>query len=104
MKKIIFVAILAFTITACGTMNLGAKLKNVEIGMTKHELVSVLGKSYEAKGGVQTPDGNIETITYYDAMYGTTYVFNLLNGKLVEWYEEHLPPQPHPIDNHNHRR
>lgn len=100
MRRIILVILTAFIITACGTMNLTGKVKKVEIGMTKHEVVNILGNSFNAKGGVLTPEGAIETISYYDSIYGTTYIFNFLDGKLVEWFEERLPPQN---DNGEHR-
>lgn len=102
MKKILLAIIFTLVLTSCGTVNLGGKVKNVEIGMTKHELTSKLGKSYNVKGAVKTPDGTLETISYYDALYGFTYIFNLLDGKLVEWYEERPMPAPEVVVKHNH--
>lgn len=97
MKKIITILVLVFTLSACaGTMNLGNKVKQIEVGMSKHEVISKLGKSYDMKGAVKTPDGTLETISYYDSLYGYSYIFNFLDGDLVEWYYE---PMSTPVDN-----
>lgn len=100
MKRILYTSILILVLVSCGTMNLTSKMKQVEIGMTKQELVSKLGKSYNPKGAVKTPDGTLETISYYDNITGESYVLNLLNGKLVEWYNEGQKPQPE--NGHHH--
>ncbi len=102
MKKIIAILILVLTLSSCaGTMNLGSKVKQVEIGMSKHEVISKLGKSYDVKGAVKTPDGTLETINYYDSLYGYSYIFNFLNGDLVEWYYEPAAPQTN-NEHHHH--
>lgn len=102
MKKIILALIIVFALSSCGStkdaMNLGSNLKKVEVGMTKKEVISVLGKSYSPKGGVQTPNGVVDIISYED-INGQKYSFHFLEGELVEWYKEDAfrqhPPRPH---------
>lgn len=106
MKKSIYKCILALGIvvmisfSSCGTWNMGSKVKQLEMGMTKKEVVRVLGNGYTALGGIATPDGNLETIRYTDPIAGW-YVVRFLDGKLVEWFidENPVPPTPPmPID------
>lgn len=93
MKKILIAIVLAFTITACGTANLGSKMKNVEIGMTKTQLASALGNSYDTLSAVKTPEGTLETRRYWGALSDYNYIVNLLDGKVVEWYQESIPTE-----------
>jgi len=105
MKKVRFLASLAvlfcvLSFSSCGTMHLGSKLKNVEIGMTKKEVINILGNNYDIVAARDTPDGPFEVLRYYNATIdgGIPYIVNFLDGRLVEWYREtSLPPHPpHP--------
>lgn len=98
MKKIILALIVVLAFSSCGStkdsMSLGANLKKVEIGMTKKEVISILGKSYSPIGGVQTPNGVVDVVSYED-FYGQKYSFHFLKGELVEWYKDR-PEYPYP--------
>lgn len=92
MKKIKFlVALIILTccisLSSCGTMNLGSKLKNVEIGMTKKEVTSILGNNYSVVTARQTPEGALEVLRYVSPFEGI-YIVTILDGKLVEWYHQ----------------
>ena len=102
MKKVRFLASLvvlscALSFSSCGTMNLGTKLKSVEIGMTKQEVRNILGNGYDVVAARDTPDGALEVWRYYNATIDGSipYIVNFLDGKLVEWYKE-VPHPPHP--------
>lgn len=84
----IFSCILSFS--SCGTMNLGSKLKKVEIGMSKKEVINILGTGYDQVAARDTPDGTLEILRYYNATIDGTipYTVSFLNGTLVEWYRE----------------
>ncbi len=95
MKKVRFLASLiilfcALSFSSCGTMNLGTKLKSVEIGMTKNEVTSILGNSYDVVAARDTPDGALEVWRYHNVtMEGAIpYIVNFLDGRLVEWFRE----------------
>lgn len=105
MKKLIYLLLIAFTMTACGALKIEGKMKNVELGMTKQKVISILGNNYEAAGARQTHDGNIEMIRYWSITMDSTtqeyYVLSFRNGSLVEWFKEKVPVNPsHP--NHIH--
>jgi hypothetical protein len=70
-----------------GSMNMGRKIKNVEIGMTKKEVIDILGNTYEVMAARDTPDGTLEVLRY-SGFWGHTYIVNFVDGKLVEWFVE----------------
>lgn len=95
MKKVKFIVTLliltcVFTFSSCGTMSLGTKLKNVEIGMTKKEVISVLGSSYDVVAARDTPDGTLEVWRYNNVTIDgpIPYIVNFLDGRLVEWFKQ----------------
>ena len=95
MKKIkIFVAlailICSFSLSSCGTMGLGTKLKKIEIGMNKEEVTNILGTNYDVVAARETPDGALEVLRYVNFTVDgyIPYIVNFLNGRLVEWYRE----------------
>lgn len=80
---------------SCGTtMNMGSKLKKIEIGMTKQEVINILGNTYDVVAARDTPDGTLEILRYtgmtIDGYY--PYLVNFLDGKLVEWFMESAVP------------
>lgn len=87
-QKIFFTLLLLFTVTACGTSNLGSKIRKVEIGMTKKEVVSILGNSQDILRAVQTPEGTLEVWKYTHALSADMYILHFLDNKLVEWFKE----------------
>ncbi|MBB4036970.1 hypothetical protein GGR21_002884 [Dysgonomonas hofstadii] len=102
MKKVRFLASMivlscVLSFSSCGTMNLGSKLKNVEIGMTKKEVTNILGNSYDVVAARDTPDGPLEVLRYTGVTIDGDkyYIVNFLNGKLVEWFLE-TGRLPHP--------
>jgi len=77
--------------SSCGsTMNMGSKMKRVEIGMTKKEVINILGNTYDVVAARDTPDGPLEVVRYtgmtIDGYY--TYIINFIDGRLVEWFVE----------------
>jgi len=93
MKKIKFFLTLAiliccFSFSSCGTMSLGSKLKKVEIGMTKEQVIKYLGNSYDVVAARDTPDGALEILRYENITIDgpIPYTVTFLNGMLVEWY------------------
>jgi len=82
----------ALSFTSCGaTFNMGSRLKKLEIGMTKSEVIKILGNSYDVVGARETPDGTIEIWRYTGVNMSDgnpTYIVNILNGRLVEWFAE----------------
>ena len=105
MKKRLFRSLLCiFSIVllfSCITTKLESGLQKLELGMTKQNVISVLGKGYKILGSGTTPDGDLETWIYTDGnvIAGSTserIVLNFLDGRLDEWHREYLPPKPAP--------
>lgn len=87
--NILTVILCSFVLFACGTTaNVGSKIKKVELGMSKKEVVRILGDSYAPLGAVVTEKGNLETVRYTSTWTDEYYFVNFLDGRLVEWFVE----------------
>lgn len=82
MKKIFFTLFAAIMLTACGTAY-NTQLKQVELGMTQQQIVSLMGNKY----AVVDQKNNGSTIEYTDR-YKNHWFFEFENDKLVKWYKE----------------
>lgn len=109
MKKAIYFFIFSIAIFfSCGTTKLESNLQRIELGMTKQEVSSILGKNYTIMGSGRTPDGNIETWSYTDPNImesdNKKIIVNFLDGRLDEWHREYIPTPPAKRENdkHNH--
>ncbi len=105
-RKWIYVIPFAFLLTNCVTFmqsyQMDNKMKNIELGMTKKKVISILGKNFESTGARMTSEGSVETISYktYTLSDNNTegyYLLSFKDGKLVEWFKE-----KHPVHNHRH--
>ena len=112
MKKMIWLYVLlaTFLLTSCGTLmqpyQMDSKMKDIELGMTKKKVISILGKDFESAGARMTSEGSIETISYKTAsMTENTegyYLLSFKDGKLVEWFKEKYPVHNHPFASSAH--
>lgn len=70
MKKMkwIYALLAILLLTSCGTLmqpyQMDSKMKDIELGMTKKEVISILGKDFESAGARMTSESSIETISY----------------------------------------
>ncbi len=67
--------------------NMGTKSRLLQIGMTKDEAVTIMGKTYERINSVETPNGHRETIRYINS-WPPNYILYFLDDSLIEWHEE----------------
>jgi len=81
------------------TLYANRNMSKVELGMTKKEVVSIMGKEFKTIGANRVPEGDIEMIGYENAE-GEVYVLRFLNGNLVNYELTH--PHRHP-ENGYHR-
>ena len=105
MKRIFLLfifAVLFLSFTACGAPTLVNSAKKLEIGMTKKEVIDIMGNDYTTLAARQTPEGALETIKFG---FNYIYIVSFMDGKLVEWvYEENFSNQRSQTGNqHNHR-
>ena len=83
MKKLLFTLFAALMLTACGTAY-NNQLKQVELGMSEYELVSLMGDKYNV---VQEKDTYNKTLEYVDK-YKFHWYFVFVDGSLNKWYKE----------------
>ena len=63
MKKMkwLYVLLATFLLTSCGTLmqpyQMDSKMKDIELGMTKKKVISILGKDFESAGARMTSEG-----------------------------------------------
>lgn len=102
-KNIICLTLIIYFTAACSIIkdawNFEANIKKIELGMSKKEVIALVGTDYEIVGAEATPSGDIETISYIGGIvdnYRTYYILNFENKKLVEWHKDRrkLPRQP----------
>lgn len=92
-KHLLFLLLfIAVTFASCGTLNTSARAKKLEIGMTKQEVIKVMGQGFRIVSASKLPEGTMEVLRY-ESSIDYDYMIHLLNGKLVEWYEERPRPQ-----------
>lgn len=91
-----------FIFAACGSSSLTNKARNLEIGMTKKEVINVMGKGFTTLAARQTPEGALETIRY-ENIVEYPYIISFLDGKLVEWYVDEPRPENQHQHQHHHR-
>ncbi len=89
MKNIIYLLLLFCIMTSCSTyhsmIRADANMKNINLGMTKEQVISVMGKSYEI---ISSRDSML-TLGYKSGDYGI-YRLLFIDGKLKEWDKEWL--------------
>jgi len=82
MKKFLISLILGITLLSCGTAYNSA-LKQVELGMSQTEIVSLMGDKYNV---VDYRDDYNQTIQYRDR-YKNNWYFEFVDGRLYKWYK-----------------
>lgn len=86
MKKLIFVLFAVITLSACGVVGkaYNTQLKQVELGMTQSEIISLMGDKYTV---TDQQDYNNQTIVYKDR-YKNYWNFQFVDGRLYKWFKE----------------
>ncbi len=88
-------AVLALGIlSGCGSMDTRAQKLN--LGMTKDQTTSLLGKNFKAVGARESSDARkVEVLRYDDPKYGELLLY-FRDGKLVQWGDlrilDNMPP------------
>lgn len=83
MKKLFLAMFVALMLTACGTAY-NNQLKQVELGMSQEQIVSMMGTKYNV---VEGHDYDNQTIEYVDR-YKNHWFFQFVDGRLNKWYKE----------------
>ncbi|MGI6049102.1 MAG: hypothetical protein ACOYEG_14030 [Petrimonas sp.] len=92
MRKLIGVLFMTVMLSSCGTfVNITrAKMEKLELGMTKKEVVNILGRGYKIAEKRIDSGKEIEVLSYQDSPQ-EYYFFLFENNSLQEWYRELIP-------------
>lgn len=93
-------AFFSVVLVSCGP-TARMKVQDVQLGMTKQQVISKMGNQYDVASLRQTEQGNVEILRYTHSEVRndvyvpvSSYYFHFLNGKLVEMHNEDILPQP----------
>lgn len=81
-------------------MSADSNMKKLEIGMTKKQVVNIMGDTYKIFGAVEEHGVVTESIGYETTDANWMYVLNFVNGKLKSWQREWVG-RPYPVSNFN---
>lgn len=93
MKKPLFVAfLLSLIFTSCSILN-NTNVKKVELGMSKTQVIKIMGNNYKVMALERTPDGTLEVIGYIAEVSSYMYyTFYFLDGTLDKILKEWIGP------------
>ena len=63
--KWMYMLLTACLLMSCAAYKTESRMQDIQLGMSKKKVVSILGRNYEPMGARVTPDGTIETIRYF---------------------------------------
>lgn len=88
MKKLVFALLFTVVTTACGSLKVyNDALKQIELGMTRNEVVSLMGDKYTTTGPKVIQGKTYEVLEYKD-MYKNHFFFEFADDYLYKWYKE----------------
>lgn len=96
-KRLLLIILITSLFVACSTLG---KLQMVELGMTKAEVVKVLGKGYTPITLDRNEHDTFETIRYSLSRFSEReefYYFDFKNNILLRWYKESDQPYAYPV-------
>lgn len=98
MKKILFILFILFTVfiyTSCATVygpNMDKLSQQLELGMSRQEAISIMGKDFFVESAHQEREGKMEVL-HFKSLYYSEYLLYFLNGELVEFHR-YIKPVP----------
>ncbi len=105
MKKIISFLLVVVWCSSCASLfSVPEKqVQLLELGMTKQQVVKIMGQGYVVESVVSVPEGTLEVL-HFD-FYNTTtisYLMYFLNNKLTEFHRYIPAPPTHSYNNTPH--
>ncbi|WP_417887423.1 hypothetical protein [Zunongwangia sp.] len=92
-KKVLLLAI-AFSLISCSAfLDLDtSNMNKLQLGMTKEEVIEILGKDYAIAEKRKENGNEIEILSYQEYFKDNKYyLFKFNNGKLENWHREIIP-------------
>lgn len=87
MKKVIFTVLISTLLFACSGKVYNSALKQVELGMTKGQVIGLMGDEYTTTGQRESWGKTYESLQYTDR-YKFHWFFDFENNRLIKWYKE----------------
>lgn len=81
MKKILLILSFVFVLVACKSID--NTITQVDLGMTKQEILLILGNDYAIETLADTPEGRLEVLRF-PKVHNPAYFLHFMDGKLVE--------------------
>ena len=93
MKKYLFYFLTILILPACVSVRMtSSKMDQLELGMTKKQVTSILGNTYTIAEKRIENGNQIEILSYRDFYKDDEfYMFLFTNDKLEKWHRELLP-------------
>ena len=92
MRTLVVLILFVLLFTSCVTAKYSSP-KGVRLGMTKEEVVELVGKPCKLVNAIKTPEGLYETVEYIEYkkhINNKLFVYFFFNNKLTEWHTEVL--------------
>ena len=93
-KNIIIFFLAIFFLNACVMSNVAwktnEKIKKVEIGMTKDQVIQILGNKYMITSSSRNDKGSPVEVLGYKSDSNEEYKLMFVDNKLTEWNREHV--------------
>jgi hypothetical protein len=94
-KPLIVAILMTGFLNACISNNISwttnERIKNVEIGMGKDEVIRILGNRYMITSSSKDYLGNSVEVLGYKSDFSEEYKLRFVNDTLTEWNREHVP-------------
>ncbi|HEV7381699.1 MAG TPA: hypothetical protein VGN64_18005 [Dyadobacter sp.] len=92
--KGVVVLLISLWLSGCVTNNVAyrtnERMKQVNIGMTKSEVIGILGQKYMISSSSKDEKGNPTEVLAYKSDSSEEYKLRFINNKLTEWNREHI--------------
>lgn len=87
MKKVVLAVLFAVILTACGSKVYNDALKQIELGMTRNQVVTLMGDDYKTTG-VKVMQGKSYEVLEYKDRFKNHFFFEFADDSLYKWYKE----------------
>lgn len=71
-------------------VNANDNVKNVSLGMTKEQVIAIMGQSYRLSGVSSLENGGLKEAIWYPATQKSIFFFTFEADKLIEWHERFI--------------
>lgn len=91
-KRLIVFCLIGHFLTGCVsngiTWSANANIKKIALGMSKEQVIQVMGNDYLVSSSSKDDDGNNIEILVYKSDSHEEYRLNFVNNRLTEWNRE----------------